>query len=474
MNILVLEASTTSAKTMLYDTETGQSKVQTRVYHHCLDDNLTQSADGVVGDLIKLAKEFVIGTSVDMIAISGTWHSILLCDQKMNPVTNVYPWPNTSAAHICKRLRQDRSYIKWFYQRTGCMVNSIYPAFKVRLFREQGYNLENLYLMGQGSYLTYCLTGKRVTTACMASGSAFLNIQTKEYDPDVLKEIGVPIGNLPEIISYDRTYLLSKEGAQLLGLPEGIPVIPANSDGGLNQVGVGALKTGVMTFSVGTSGAMRLSVNEAKLPEDMSTWSYLSPKGYLSGAATSGCCNCIDWFATAHNVPYDVLERDEIREERVPIFLPFLFGERCPGWNDERRGGFCAVKDDSTIQEKYRAIQEGVLFNLYQCYKSLIELNGLPKKIKLSGGILKSEKWTQMCADIFGSEMEVDTQEQGSLLGGAVLAMEVAGIIENVEEFDVDAVEIIKPNAKNRERYMEKYNAYLDWYNKDELSKTIQ
>ena len=71
-----------------------------------------------------------------------------------------------------------------------------------------------------------------------------------------------------------------------------------NADGGLNQVGVGALEKGVATLSVGTSGAVRLTTDRPIIPETPGTWCYLSPKSWLSGAATNGCCNCIDWART--------------------------------------------------------------------------------------------------------------------------------------------------------------------------------
>ena len=101
----------------------------------------------------------------------------------------------------------------------------------------------------------------------------------------------------------------------------------------------------------------------------------------------------------------------------------FFLEERCPGWNDERTGGFCRLKPEHGIGAMYRSVQEGVLFNLYHCYQLLTEVNEEPQRIRLSGGILHSEMWTQMCADIFNREMEVDEVQQGSLMGAVVLAM---------------------------------------------------
>lgn len=55
----------------------------------------------------------------------------------------------------------------------------------------------------------------------------------------------------------------------------------------------------------------------------------------------------------------------------TPVFLPFLYGERCPGENEERSGGFYGLKPYHDRRSMYRAVQEGVLFNLRQGYEEL-------------------------------------------------------------------------------------------------------
>ena len=66
---------------------------------------------------------------------------------------------------------------------------------------------------------------------------------------------------------------------QLLGVSQGIPVVPAHSDGALNQIANCAAVVGRMTFSVGTSGAIRLTTDRPVLPEGHQLWSYLRRDG---------------------------------------------------------------------------------------------------------------------------------------------------------------------------------------------------
>lgn len=466
MFVLVLESSTSSAKAMVYDTNTGNYEIKTKAYPNLLGTAERQDGDKVFGITMELGREISAGRNMDMIALGGAWHSVMLCDRNMEPISPVYHWPYTGAAGICERLREDHAMVKAYYNKTGCMVNATYPMFKLELLKGER-DLSQCYIMGQGTYTTYRLTGKRVITACMASGSGLLNIHNKVWEESLLEYLGITEAQLCDLIPYNATYPLNKEGAALLGQKEGTPVIPANSDGGLNQMGVGAVKEGVMTFSVGTSGALRLSAKKAVIPEEPSTWCYLSPKSWMSGAATAGCCNCIDWFRNqlAGGRGYSELEMSDSMIRDTPVFLPFLFGERCPGWNDQRLGGFEEIRPYHNIRDMYRAVQEGILFNLYHCYQILRELNGEPTRVMLSGGILQSRVWRQMCADIFQKEMEIEDIPHGSLLGGAVLAMELSGVISDVSEYESRRTETIEPIFENRSVYQEKFERYLEYYN---------
>lgn len=467
VTVLVLESSTSSAKALLYSSVRGQIRTKTRPYGRMYDDITIHDAEKVFQETAALGKEVLQGEHADVIALSGTWHSVMLTEEDGTPVTPVREWSNTEASDLCRAQRRDADYARAYYHRTGCMVSAIYPFFKLRMLKERGYDLSRYRVMGQGSYNGFRLTGRFEVTDCMASGSGLLNTHEKTYDREALKELGIREDQLGKLISFRDTAPLTAEGAALLGADAGIPVVAAGSDGGLNQVGAGALKEGVMTFSVGTSGAIRLATKQPILPEDPGTWCYLSPVGYLSGAATSGCCNCIDWCKEKlfpKDMSYADIEAGFTGKETDPVFLPFLFGERCPGWRDERQGGFFDVKGYHDAFDLYRAVQEGTLMNLYHCYRMLVKENGRPNRIMLSGGILASKRWTQMCADLFGEDMEIADLDQSSILGGAVLGLTVAGTLERPEDFEVHIERTVHPDPAMRNCYDDKFARYLDWY----------
>ena len=468
MEILALEASTASVKAMRYHTQTGTFEVLSREHSRSVTA-AQRSADDIYALLLSLGRELAAGRQIDMISLCGTWHNILACNEAMELVTPTYFWDFTGAADLCRQLQRDAGYVQSYYNRTGCMVSPIYQSFKIKWLLEQQPELRGAYFLSLGSYITYRMTGQRVTTPSHMSGGGLLNTHTGRYDGDLLAELGLLEEQLCPLVAYDTTFPLSEEAAHALGLRPGIPVLPANADGAMNQVGAGALKEGVATLSIGTSGAIRLTTDRPIIPEKPGTWCYLSPKGWLSGAATNGCCSCIDWARHKLFPPgtdYARMEEGVSDPVNTPVFLPFLYGERCPGWNNQRRGGFADCLPHHNLADLYLAVQEGVLFNLYQCYKMLTDLAGVPKEIKLSGGILHSERWLQMCADIFGCTMTLDNTLHGSLLGACVVAMEKLGVIGDLRDFTPAPAGTVEPNPDAAPLYRMKFERYLEHYNK--------
>ena len=156
-------------------------------------------------------------------------------------------------------------------------------------------NFAGKHICGQGSYAFYRMTGQWRTSKSMVSGSAFLDVHKLQYAGKRWRSLEPGRANCPPLCGYEDMAPILDSQADALGVPRGIPVLPAYPDGALNQVASGALQEGIMTLSVGTSAALRVSAKKPALSEKMGTWCYVSPASWLAGAATAGACNCINW-----------------------------------------------------------------------------------------------------------------------------------------------------------------------------------
>jgi gluconokinase len=470
--ILVIEASTSSVKALLFDPRKAKVvRMEGAVYPYAVShtggETGAQDADAVFSQMARLGRHMADGAEIEAVVPTGTFHSILVCDKMMSPITPSFTWEYVGARETTAELRASREYTNRYYHRTGCMVHALYPAFQLLHLKRRGFCFDGTHIFTQSGYNFWRLTGKCRETRSTISGSGMLNIHHQEYDREFLSETGIDASQLGQLADYHNMSPLSEEGAKFLGLQAGIPVLPSYPDGALNQAAAGALIPDIMTCSIGTSAALRVSVPGPLVPETPSTWCYLSPVSWMSGAAINGACNCVDW-AKNNLFPgssYAEVEKEPPDFSAMPFFLPFLFGERCPGWQDSRQGGFFKLHAGHSARDMYFSVLEGVLFNLYQCYESLCGIAGVPREIQLSGGILNSPSWKQMCADIFGHEMNCAEVSQASLLGGAILGMAATGYLSDLASYKVDPQEVVTPNPERHRIFKQRYRTYLELYN---------
>ena len=464
MKLLALEISTTSSKAQYLDTSLGESTL-------LVERNPSSSdVEAVCMHAIQLGRRAAQGRAVDRITTAGTWHSLVVCDSSNVPLQPLSDWTDVSNRAFCWELRKHDSFVEDYYQDSGAMVHAMYPFFKLLKQSTDGIALTGRHVGSLAGYLHYLLTSTVKETASMLSGMGLLSTSAVDLHP-MAKALGCTIS---PICDWRDSSTLSNQGSRLLGLPEGIPVLPPLPDGALNQVGSRAEEPGIMTLSMGTSGAMRMVIPEPWFSPNHSTWLYRSVDNeFLLGAATSGCSNCVDWYKEqtfTPDVTYFQIESSLRENENTPIFLPFLVGERCPGWDDTRLASFHDVKESMTTSAFYQGVLQGVVANLYQCYEELLKSGHIPRTIKLSGGVLHSAFWKHLCCNYFGVSMHEDIQKQTSLYGALILAARSAG--EELPSHTQTVTNVLDPDPEMRDYYTRHYKRYRYWYEKTRIDST--
>lgn len=466
MNILVLETSTSNSKFSIYSDTNKENIVITKKFKN---DNFSDHEPmSIINQLFELFSSYMEdlqdkAPKIDNIIISSTWHNLLLLDREYKPLSNSYYWNSNIAREIVDEYKKEFEKADYFYQNTGCIVHPQYPYFKMLKLKEKYSNTDNLKITDIGSYIYFLLTDNYASSMAMLSGSGFLNIHTKKYDEKLLEDLAISEKNLPEIRMDAKAEKLTEKGMKLLNLDYEVPVYLAYPDGALNQIGE-ETEIESMSFSIGTSSALRIHSGKPKLSESSSTWCYITPKNYLVGGATSGASNCVDWIKAKlfPDNSYEELLVEYDPSKEYPVFLPFLFGERSPGWDYTRNAAFFGIDANTSEHDLYYSVLEGVVFNAYQTYLSLVETNKSPETIRLSGGFASSQITAQMCCDIFGRDIILSENAQQSMLGGVKLVY----MFNDLEFKEEVSEEILKPELENVEIYKEKFERYLKYYNK--------
>ena len=144
-----------------------------------MTDKVVQDPEGMAAAALRALGE-IVGCStreISAIGLVGTWHSLLLLDAEDRPLGPISMWSDLSAAPTVDELRKGQAFVRSCYQKTGCMVHAMYPAFKYRHLKQTQHELVRRVL----SFLTggvslWVLRGKGVSL-CTASGTAFQHLR---------------------------------------------------------------------------------------------------------------------------------------------------------------------------------------------------------------------------------------------------------------------------------------------------------
>ncbi len=106
-------------------------------------------------------------------------------------------------------------------------------------------------------FLRYRLTGIAAAEVSDASGTSLFDVPKRTWSDEVLDRLEIPREWMaPVAESPEVTARVSAEGAQQIGVPEGTPVVGGGGDQAAGAVGVGIVRSGLVSTAIGTSGVV--------------------------------------------------------------------------------------------------------------------------------------------------------------------------------------------------------------------------
>ncbi len=374
---------------------------------------------------------------VRALSFSGALHSLFAVDADGTPLIPALIWADSRSTDQARALRT-RTDPAALYRRTGCPIQAMYPLSKLcwlQQHRPDVFDAADKWLSIK-DYVIYRLTGRILTEPSIASGTGYLDLAKRAWDPEALRLAGITPDRLPALRPSAHQLPLSPAGADAVGLPASAVIILGGSDGALANLGAGAVEVGTAALTIGSSGALRFIGAAPLTHPDEHTWCYLVPGGaYLVGGAINNGGIVLKWF---HDTFAEVEDEQDAAAALPPgaeglIFLPFLTGERCPNWNADARGVLFGLALGHTRAHIVRAIMEGVAFRMYSILRALDSLDTITA-IHASGGFINSPLWLQIVADVFGRAIRLPDTREMSGMGAVFVAMQALGLVDTLAE----------------------------------------
>ena len=332
------------------------------------------------------------------------------------------------------------------------------------------------------AYVCYRLSGAVMTDVSLACRTLLYDVEKREWSRELLEASGVALDQLPDVCPTGTAVgFLRPEIAQALSLPENVRVVIGSHD----QI-VNALACGVREYGDGVNVSGTCECIEplfAGIPgdfgftkENFACVPYVDDAGYVTYAYNISGGAVVRWYrdqlakhlsaqAKAEHVSvYDLLNRACPKEPTDVIVLPFLQGMGgTPDVRPNARGMFYGVTMETGLPEFYRAILEGLTFEMAYNLEKLEGFGVAPNRLYACGGGARSKVWLQIKADIWNREiLPVKTEETGAL-GSAILGFAaVTGEKDRLalaKKF-VQLGEPMRPDAARVEVYREKFQLY--------------
>jgi len=486
--ILALDVGTSSTRALLFDA-TGNmlpNVLVQRPYKLRLSDEGEVSVDpdalmAVVEQTIDEVLEMAgpLATHIGAVALDTFWHGLMGVDAGNRPLTPLILWadtrPQEAAAELGKQLDE-----KAIHARTGARFHASYWPAKLRWLATQEPDTFSRVAqwLSFGDYLYRHFLGRSVCSLSMASGTGMLQTCARTWDAELMEMLDVrpeqlpPLGDLHESVQG-----LTPTYASAWPTLRTAPWFPAIGDGATACVGSGCASLENWSLTIGTSSAIRVVVPPEQVIPPMSLWLYLidARRAVLGGALSEGG-NLLNWLDSVLNLPA-LAEAESLAAALPPdghgvTMLPFISGERSPGWHASARMTISGIQAHSSPADLLRAGMEALAYQLAVVYEQICQAlqvgKTAPRIIGNGGALLGSMTLEQIIADTLGVAVFPSLDHEASARGAALLALETMGILPDAAQVPPHLKSEVKPDAakhavyrKGAERQQKLYQALL-------------
>ncbi|HEX9187297.1 MAG TPA: xylulokinase [Vicinamibacteria bacterium] len=424
-----------------------------------------------------LADAGATGADVAAVGLTGQMHGLVLLDARREVLRPAILWNDQRTGSECEEIER-RVGRKELIREVGNVALTGFTAPKilwVRNHEPQVYAKARLVLLPK-DYVRLRLTGEAAMDKADGAGTILFELAARTWSKTVLERLEIPAEWLPPTFEGPEvTGTVTAEAAAATGLRAGTPVVAGGGDQAAGAVGAGAVRPGVVSLTLGTSGVV-FATTDAPLVEPegrLHAFCHAVPGRWHFMGVTLSAAGSLQWY-------HDTLAPRESFADIVAeaagapagseglLFLPYLSGERTPYPDPHARGAFVGLTLRSARAHLTRAVLEGVAFSMKDCF-GLLQGAGLGSvsEVRIAGGGAKGALWRKIVASALGLPMVTVNSTEGAAYGAALLAGTGAGAWPTVEAACDATIAVTgrdEPVAEWSSAYTDLYPRYRELY----------
>jgi len=438
--VLALDIGSSASRARVFDAMgTPVRGMKARIAHGITtapDGTAVLDADGILHEVEQLISLVLAGkrtgTRIAGVIMDTFASSLVGVDASLTALTPCYTYADARPAAQVSTLRAefDEAVLQ---QRTGCRLSTSYLPARLRWLAETRPELAARVTrwLSLGEYIYAHLTGSFATSYSTAAWSGLLDRAAGAWDLSLVEASRAR----PEQFSAIRdtreplTDVGTAVGARWPALGQAA-WFPAIADGYASNVGSGATDATVIALAAATSGALRVLVDGVPAHVPPGLWCYrVDRRRSLYGGALNDVGRVLAWLGGTLKLPPEAIQNDALLappEGTTPVVLPFLTGERSPGWAAGARALFAEISVATTPLAIFRGAMEGVALRYALIAEHLREVAPAAERVLASGGVTELlPGWLQLAADALNRPVTRVDQQQATLRGAALIALDV-------------------------------------------------
>ena len=452
--IIAIDQGTTSSRAILFNTS-GVPKYssQKEFNQYFPKDGWVEHNPNEIWSTTKKVLKDVINKSRKLkgkiltIGITNQRETTILWDRTTGkPVYNAIVWQDRRTSNFCEKLRK-RKKETLIYNKTGLLIDPYFSATKVKWIIENVPQAKKLLKRKQllfgtvDTFLLWRLTNKvdHATDATNASRTMLYNISTNKWDDQILSLFKIPKHILPTVKDCSDDFGYTDPSIT----DESYPITGMIGDQQSATVGQCCFGAGSLKSTYGTGAFVLLNTGNKKI---FSKNKLLTTIGYrLNGKNTYALEGSIfiagagvQWLRDKLKLINKASETEKIvkalKSNHGVYLVPAFTGLGAPYWDANSRGLLCGLTRDTGPKEIIRAVIESVAYQTYDLFEAMRNDGLRPKVVKVDGGMVNNNWFTQYLADIVDVKIHRPKVNETTALGAAFMAGLKIGVYKSLKD----------------------------------------
>ena len=452
--LLSIDQGTTSSRSILFDLKGNKIFSSQFEFQQIFPNSgwVEHNPEEIWKVTLKTIKEAIrksknLKSKIISIGITNQRETTILWDKNTGkPIYNAIVWQDRRTQKICENLKK-RKLENSFRKKTGLFIDPYFSATKVKWILDNvslsKKLIKNKRLMFGtiDSFLIWRLTDKtnHFTDATNASRTMMFNINSNQWDYEILKKLNIPKSILPTVKnSADNFGTTSKK---IIG--EEIPINAVLGDQQAAAVGQACFNKGSVKSTYGTGAFAIMNTGNTKILSKnklLTTICYrlknkntyaLEGSIFIAGAGVQWLRDKVKLINNAHET--EKIANSKKNNDGIYI-VPAFTGLGAPYWSPDSRGLITGLTRNTDWKNLVRAVVESVAYQSYDLFESMRKDGSRPKIIKVDGGMIANNWFAQFLSDILDTNVLRPKIQETTALGVAFFAAYQAGEFKSLNE----------------------------------------